>query len=79
MRKHLAKNNFGQFTNTEDIGNLAEKLSREFFTQYPDVDFDDLISIFLPKMLWAKTVLMMEEVRNNCKDETEMNQIREEN
>lgn len=78
MRKHLPKNNLGQFMKTSEIGDMAEKLSLEFFAKFPDVDLDDLISIFLSKMLWAKTMTMLEEVHTNGLSDEDINNERSE-
>ena len=65
MRKHLDKDNFGQFMGTSAIENAAEQLSKEYLAKFPDIDLDDLISILLPILFWAKTMCMLNEATEN--------------
>lgn len=78
MRKHLKKNNFGQFLSDDAISNYAEQMSKDYFAQFPDVDLDDLISILMPKLYWAKTMTMMEDVHTNGLTVATLQQLRKE-
>ena len=78
MRKHLAKNNFGQFMDTIAIGDFASKLGMAYFEQFPDVDLDDLMAIFLSKFMWVKTQVMLKEVKDNGLTTETIDQKREE-
>ena len=77
MRKHLDKNNFGQFMDTTAICDFASKLCMSYFEQFPDVDLDDLMAIFLSKFLWAKTQVMLNEVTENGLTTETINQKRD--
>ena len=62
MRKNLERNEHGQLCGMTPISKAAEEMATEYFKQFPEVDFQDLLVILIKSASFASSMLMLKEV-----------------